>query len=63
MKIIKQIEQAEFPENYKELPPMEQLKIFWPVICLILSFVEVFTGPKADAKIEAIKQWGDEHIK
>lgn len=63
MNLLKQIKEVELPENYKELPALEQLKFIWPIIKVLLSMVEFFTGEKGDAKIEAVKKWGDENIR
>lgn len=35
---------------------------YWKVIRLVLKLVKVFTGPKADAKIDEIMAWGDENL-
>jgi hypothetical protein len=32
---------------------------YWGIISLILTFVKVFTGKKADAKIDEILSWGN----
>lgn len=36
---------------------------YWGVIRLALQFVKLFTGKKADAKIDEVIKWGDENIK
>lgn len=35
---------------------------YWKIIRLVLKLVKVFTGPKADARIDAIMAWGDENL-
>lgn len=35
---------------------------YWKVIKLVLKLVKVFTGPKADARIDEIMAWGDENL-
>ena len=63
MKIAKQIEETVFPDNYKELPPLQQLGVWWGIVVAVLSFVKLFTGEKADAKIDEIIKWGEAHVK
>lgn len=38
------------------------LAAYWGVIKLALKFVKLFTGPKADAKIDQVIAWGDENL-
>jgi len=35
------------------------LGAYWGIIKLILNFVKIFTGAKADEKIDEIIAWGD----
>jgi hypothetical protein len=35
---------------------------YWKIIRLVLKLVKVFTGPKADAKIDEVMAWGDENL-
>lgn len=35
---------------------------YWGIIKLALKFVKLFTGPKADKKIDEIIAWGDENL-
>lgn len=49
-------------QNEKEtqnIPPVAQLIKFWPFIRAALTLVKVFTGAKADQKINEIIMWGD----
>jgi len=36
---------------------------YWSIIKLVLKFVKIFTGVKADAKIDEITDWGDSIFK
>lgn len=63
MKIAREIEAIELPDNIKDMPPMQQLALFWGVISVVLHFVKIFTGAKADEKIDAILEWGNENLK
>lgn len=35
---------------------------YWKIIKLVLKLVKVFTGPKADAKIDEVISWGDQNL-
>lgn len=63
MKIAKEIEETVFPDNYKDLTPLQQLGVWWGIVVAVLSFVKLFTGEKADAKIDEIIKWGEQHVK
>ena len=38
------------------------LSDYWKIIKLVLQLVKVFTGPKADKKIDEIIAWGNENL-
>ena len=38
------------------------LSDYWKVIRLVLQLVKVFTGKKADAKIDEIIEWGNANL-
>lgn len=64
MKVQEHIQDLEnLAENHTEspeaAPPITQLIQFWPIIRSALTLVKIFTGPKADAKINIIINWGD----
>jgi hypothetical protein len=42
-----------------KLPPISQLVMYWPFIRAALKLLKVFTGPKADKRIDDIILWGD----
>lgn len=50
------------PPNMEQLPPMEKLKFYWGAIVLVLTIIKVFTGKKADQRINEIIEWGDRYL-
>lgn len=38
------------------------LAAYWSIIKLALKFVKLFTGPKADIKIDQVIEWGDTYL-
>lgn len=58
MKIAKAIEDTQASNDAHNLPPMDALCQFWPVISIALNFVKIFTGSKADEKIDQVLEWG-----
>jgi len=60
MKINQDLEEMEFAhEENANVPPITRLLDYWPLIKLALQFVKIFTGKKADAKINQVIKWGD----
>jgi hypothetical protein len=49
----------EVPANLKGMPPLQAFGAVWPLLRFVLAFVKIFTGSKADAKIDQILEWGD----
>lgn len=58
MKKIHEIEEMEIPQNVHGMPPLAALAALWPIISTILTLVKVFTGKKADEKIDEVLKWG-----
>lgn len=53
------ITDIEIPDDLKGLPPMEAFCSVWKLLRFVLDFVKIFTGSKADAKIDQVLEWGD----
>lgn len=49
-------------DREKQLHFLINLADYWKIIKLVLKLVKVFTGPKADAKIDEVIAWGDENL-
>ena len=62
MKLQEELNQIEIPEDFKTLDTLTQLALFWGVIRTVLKFVKIFTGAKADEKIDLILDWGKENL-
>lgn len=60
--IIKEIKAVKTPENMPELPPMEQLAVYWGVIAAVLKFIKIFTNQKNDSVIDDILLWGEQNF-
>lgn len=62
-------EELKFTQKVDELKNSNELAFFlmelaeyWKLIRLALKFVKLFTGPKADAKIDKVIEWGDNNL-
>lgn len=62
MKLQEELNKVEIPEDFNTLDKLAQLAIFWGVIVVVLKFVKIFTGTKADEKIDMIIEWGKENL-
>lgn len=62
MKLQEELDKVDIPENFRTLDKLTQLALFWGVITVVLRFVKIFTGPKADEKIDMILEWGEQNL-
>jgi|GEM_PF-6581103 len=62
MKLQEELNKIEIPENYNAMEKLAQLALFWPAVVMILKFIKIFTGSKADEKIDMIIEWGKENL-
>lgn len=56
---MKKVADYELPSDLKGMPPLQAFGAVWPLLKFILQFVKIFTGSKADAKIDSVIEWGD----
>lgn len=62
MKIAKEINGVEIPENYENLTAMQQLSTIWKIIVVALTVIKWFVGDEADAKIDKVIDWGNRNL-
>lgn len=53
------IAEYEIPSDLNSMPPLAAFASVWGLIKIVLTLVKVFTGSRADAKIDSVIEWGD----
>lgn len=56
-----EIDDIELPTNeeLRSLPLSKQIVAFWPILRLLATVAKIFTGKKADQKLNQLIAWGD----
>lgn len=49
----------EIPSDLNAMPPLAAFCSVWGLVSTVLSLVKVFTGSRADAKIDQVLDWGN----
>lgn len=62
MKLQQELDAIEIPQEIDQMNSLQKLSLFWGVIATILKFVKIFTGKKADEKIDMILEWGNTEL-